>query len=328
MVNKRAVTLLLGSEATLRDRFLQSLRADLFKDPGAASLNEHYWDASKAELSDLLTHAQTAPFLAGHRLIIIDHVNAVKPSDQKILLKTLRENSGGAVWALMTDESGLKTAWLKSLAALGESVNCSGPFWDSEVRGWIVKRFRESGKSCDAATADRILSRVGKGMTLLELAIQRLLIYRADAPAVTVRDVEALLGSSAEENAFEVLSAMKTRGAGEALRMVRALRAEGLKATDVLTPILFQFEQLLRVKNCLTLGLGAADLPGRVPGIKSAYRANQAAELARRVSAGRIASDLRALIDCEAGIKRGELDETEALERCVLSLSDTVEAER
>lgn len=325
---KEAVTLLLGSETTLRDRFVKSLRASLFKDPGAASLNEYVWDASRDELHDLLTHAQTAPFLAEHRLLIVDRVHSVKAADQKPLIKCIRENTAHAVWVLMTEETAAKTAWLKSLAALGPSVQCTGPYWDSEIKGWIVKRFREAGKSCDAVTAERMIGRVGKSMTLLDLAIERLLIYRTDASAVTVRDVETLLGSSAEENAFEVLQAMKLQGAGAALRIVRGLRAEGLRATDVLNPVMFQFEQMLRVKNCLALGLGPSDLVQRVPGIKSAYRANQAAELARRVSAGRLHQDLETLIGCEAGIKRGELDETEALERCVLSLSDPVVAER
>jgi DNA polymerase-3 subunit delta len=323
---KDAVTLLLGSEATLRDRFLQPLRTSLFADPGLASLNEHRWDASRDELTDLLTHAQTAPFLADRRLVIIDHVESVKEPDQKSLLKCIREHSASTAWVFMTDERAAKSGWLKALGGLGKSVDCSGPFWDSEVRGWIVKRLKDSGKNCGPGVADVLLDRVGKSTTLLDLAIERLVIYCKDAPSVTPQDAEKLLGRSAEENAFEIVAAMKTRGAAAALRMVRGLRAEGSSIQEVLNPIAFQYEQLLKVKNCLTMGLPAADAARQLR--MTPYRVNQASELARRVSAERLRQDLGLLIECEEKIKRGELDETEALERCVLGLSDFVETER
>ncbi|MBP9733729.1 MAG: DNA polymerase III subunit delta [Candidatus Omnitrophica bacterium] len=324
---KDAVTLLLGSEATLRDRFLEPLRSSLFKDPGSASLNEHRWDASRDELSDILTHAQTAPFLSDHRLIVIDYVDKVKAPDQKSLIKCIRENSGRTVWVIMTEERAAKTAWLKSLAALGKTVDCATPYREGDIKGWIVKRFRESGKSCDPGTADVMMNRVGKSMTLLDLAVERLTIYCADAPAVTMKDAEALLGRSAEENAFEIVHSMKTRGAGAAIKMVRGLKAEGSYVQEILSPIAYQFEQLLRVKNCLATGLGAGDVAEKFF-YRNSYRANQAVDLARRLSAGRLRKDLESLIECEEKIKRGELDETEAIERCVLSLGDLVEGER
>lgn len=294
-----------------------------------ASLNEHHWDASRpdASLTDLLNHAQTAPFLADRRLFLIDHIDAVKESDQKSLARAIRESSDKTVWVLMTDERQPKTAWLKSVAALGRSEDCSTPYREGDIRGWVVKRFRELGKTVDARLADVLMDRVGKSITQLDLAIERLAIYRKDAPTVTPADAEALLGRSAEENAFEIISAMKTKGAAAALKIVRGLRAEGSSVQEVLNPIAFQFEQLLKVKNCLTLGLGAGDVAEKFF-YRNSYRANQAVDLARGLKGERLRADLGALIECEEKIKRGELDETEALEACVLRLGDAVEGER
>lgn len=324
---KDSVTLLLGSEATLRDQFVLPLKKTLFSDPGMASLNEHRWDASRDDITDLLTHAQTAPFLADRRLVLVDHVDAVKESDQKTLLKSIREHSDKTVWVLMTDERAAKTAWLKSLAALGRSQECATPYREGDIKGWVVKRFRDLGKTADARTADILMDRVGKSITQLDLAIERLVIYKKDAPAVTAADAESLLGRSAEENAFEIIAAMKQRGAASALRIVRGLRAEGSSVQEILNPIAFQFEQLLKVKNCLALGLGVGDVAEKFFW-RNTYRANQAADMARGLSSDRLRADLSTLIECEEKIKRGELEETEALESCVLRLSDAVELER
>ncbi len=324
---KDSVTLLLGSETALRDQFVLPLKKTLFPDPGSASLNEVRWDAERDELTDLLNHAQTAPFLAERRLILVDHVDALKESDQKVLIKTIRDHSDKTVWVLMTDERAAKTAWLKSLSALGATRDCATPYRDGDIKGWIVKRFRDLGKTADARTADVLMDRTGRSLTQLDLAIERLVIYRKDAPSVTAADAEMLLGRSAEENAFEIVAALKQRGAGAALRIVRSLRSEGASVQEVLNPIAFQFEQLLKVKNCLALGLGAGDVAEKFFW-RNTYRANQACDLVRNLSAERLKSDLLALIECEAKTKRGELDETEALEACVLRLGETVELQR
>jgi DNA polymerase-3 subunit delta len=323
---KDAVTLLLGSETQLRDEVIRPLREKLFPDASSISLNEHRWDASREPLTDLLTHAQTAPFLADKRLLIIDHVDKVDDTERDAFLKAVRTSSQQhAVWILMTEQYAAKTVWLKSLAAISQSRDCSTPFREDQIKSWIIKRFKEEGKTADSRVAEVMLERVGKSVTLLGMAIEQLVIYRKDSAGVTAADAEALLGRSAEENAFEIISAAKYKGASAAIRIVRGLKSEGLVLQEILGPLGFQFDQLLRAKNCLAVGMGAGDIANRIK--LTPYRANQVADLARRITPERMRKDLETLLDCEEKIKRGELEETEALEVCLLRLGE-IETDR
>lgn len=332
---KESVTLLLGGETTLRDSALQKIRAEVFADPSEALMNEYRWSPAQGDISELLTQAQTAPFLSSRRLLIAENLETLKAADRPLLTETIKRTSAHAAWVLIGDPRAVEdsdarkkaTAWFNTLAALGAKVDCSTPFREGDIKGWIVKRFRELGKNADARVADTLLDRVGKTLTQLDLAIERLVIYRKDAPSVTAADAEALLGRSAEENAFEIIAAVKTRGPAAAIRIVRALRAEGVSVQEVLSPIAFQFDQLLKIKNCLAQGLGVGDVAERFFW-RNTYRAGQAAELVRNLSGERLRADLGALIECEESMKRGELDETEALESCVLRLGSAVELER
>jgi len=315
-----AVTLLAGRETILRDEHLRRIRTALFKNPSAAQLDQHWFDASRQTLMEILAAAQTPPFSAPKRLVVIDGVEAFKDADRKMLLPALKNPSPHAVWVLITAEKNIRRGFLGQVAAVAKVHSCETPYREAEIRDWLRKQFGRWGKTADFKAVAVILELIGKDLTQLAAAAEQLAVFTGERKAVTVGDAEALLGESAERNVFDLYDALKGGRPEVAWKILRRLKTQGKRAHEVFGSLAWQFDRMLRVRNLLDQGMGPADVSRELgmPG----FFAEQAVRRAKGMNAGKLKKDLGLLIGCDRDIKRGRVREDLALERCVLALSE------
>jgi len=314
------ITLLVGKETVLRDERISRIQKTLFKDKSVRDLNQHTLNASRQPLTEILTHAQTVPFLSEKRLLIVEGVDTLPERDRKLFLKHLKSSPRFAVWILMTDAKNTRSAFLKQLAGMAEVVSCEAPYKDGEVKGWIRKKFAEVKKAVEPRAVEIIFEFIGKNLTSLAHAVEQLTLYTSDRKTVTAEDVEALLGESADQNIFNLYDALKAKRLNEALKILHRLKTQGRRPHEIIASLTWQFDRVLRIKNLLNQGLGAADIAAELR--IHAFFAEQAIRRARGLKAESLKKDLRVLLDCDISVKRGLLREDLALEKCVLSLNE------
>ena len=105
-------------------------------------------------------------------------------------------------------------------------VRCEGVATLADAQRWILARLRESGKEVDPAAPRALAAMVGPDIGRLRREVDRILLYAADQPAVTVADVAALAGPPVAHDDWAVTRAIERGAADVALREV-GLALEG-----------------------------------------------------------------------------------------------------
>jgi len=144
-------------------------------------------------------------------------------------------------------------------------------------------------------------------------------LYAKERSCVGVEDVAALVGHSAEENAFELYQWVADSKFNEAFRVRERLKEEGYAGFEIMGSLVWQWERHLKVRNLLDQGVGRADISRelRIP----EYYLDATIERARRMSRESVRQNLRALVDCDSAMKSGRLEGAVALDRCLVELS-------
>ena len=318
MVTPAPVTLLLGREEVLREPEIRSIERALFRDPSQRDLNRHAVSGSDTGLSEILTLAETAPFLAEKRLIILREADRLKADDQKTLLAHLKAPRF-SIWVLVSDEARPKAALFRELAKTARVVMCQAPYKDADVLAWIRKKAAERKKQMEGDAAWLLLELCGRDLGQLEMRIEQLCLLKGADEKVRRTDVEALApASSAAQTAFYLYEMLEKGRPEAAWKILKKLKEDGAKPLEILGGLIWRFERDVRIRNLLDRGAGAADAAEAL-GL-SGYQAGRDVERARALDKRRAQKGLALLAECDAAIKRGTLEPELALERCLLGL--------
>ncbi len=317
---KRPVTLLLGEEVVLRDEHVRGIAEKLFPDESTRKLNFDSFTAGETPLMEIIGRAQTRPFLAEKRLIVLKGLDRLADEDKKTLVGHLRNPAVFTVWVVQVDSpQAVQRGPLHDLMGFARVVRAMTPAGEGEVKLWLRRRLEARGKSMDGPAMDLLLERVGKSCTLLALRLDELTLYAGDRPRLTRGDVEALIGDSAQASAFQLYEALAEARYADALKILYRLKGEGVHPLEILGALVWRWDRDMRLRNMLDRGLGAGEV-SRELRIPDYYR-DRALRRARDISPERAERELGALLECDRMVKTGELEASLALDRCVLELA-------
>lgn len=199
-------------------------------------------------------------------------------------------------------------ALLAALRPLAEVHDVAAPK-EQDLVPWIVRRARERGAEIDAEAAAELARLVGPNLALLATEVEKLALYTRGR-AVTVADVQALVGDIREANVWDLTQAAVEGRAADATRTLAHLLDEGESAQGLLALLAGEFRRM-----ALYLALRRERLPAgelaRAVGVSS----RALPHLGRRAErfAGHVTDAYDAVLEADAAIKRGRLDEQTAL---------------
>jgi DNA polymerase-3 subunit delta len=84
----------------------------------------------------------------------------------------------------------------------------------------VKKAVAESGQQIDSAAARLVAERAGADIVRLRGDVERLLLYAAGKPKITVADVQDVVGAETAQDDWAVTNAIQNRNPGEALRQL------------------------------------------------------------------------------------------------------------
>ncbi|HXF50628.1 MAG TPA: DNA polymerase III subunit delta [Dehalococcoidia bacterium] len=180
---------------------------------------------------------------------------------------------------------------------------------EQDLVPWIVRRARDRGAGMDAEAAAELARLVGPNLALLATEIEKLALY-ADGRPITASDVQALVGDVREAKVWDLTQAAVEGRAADATRTLAHLLDEGESPQGLLALL---GGELRRV--ALYLALRRERLPADELARAAGVSSRALPHLARRAErlAGRVTEAYDALLDADAAIKRGVLDEQTAL---------------
>ncbi len=258
------VVCLLGDEPFLVGRALAALEAEVLAGAADPGLGRELFTAPAATAASVRSAAETLPLLGGRKLVVVRDAHRWSADQWKPLLPYLASPNPSTCLVLVAEKIDRRLKAGKAVLAAAEVVRCDRPR-DAELAGWVRRLAEEQGLRLDPRVVQSLVLRVGPDLQLLAQEVDKLRSFAGDGGAVTLDDVEALVGESRATTVFALCDALGERNMDKAVGALRRLLALGEPPVRLLYMIARHFRHLRAARDL-------ADGPGRV-GPKQAAKA-------------------------------------------------------
>ena len=315
--NIPSVLLFEGEEEHLKQAALDALQKKLLPE-GLEELNRTLLDAP--ETDQIIAAAETLPFMADRRLIIIrDHpaLTGRAEADGR-LVDYLPSVPSTAVLVFFCTQ---KPDGRKKLYAAVRKLNgivVFSPMKDRELTSFVIAAFRDLGKECDERTADFLVFTCGNDTGLLLTEIAKVASHAGDAPSVHPDSVRAVATPSAECTVFQMVDAVVSGQSSRAFLLMRNQLLAGTDRMYMLSMLLRQFRLLQHIKIMQYEKRSSADIRSAL-GVPP-FAVDQYVRQASGWSNGQVKTAVNLCFDTEYAVKSGRLNADGAVEAVMLKL--------
>ena len=239
----RDVYLLYGEEAYLREYNRKALVSALSSP--SDTLNRASFAGDDLDVKQLLSLAQTLPFMAEKRVITVKNSGFFKNACDE-LFDYLNAPSHDTV--LIFDESDVdkRSRNFKAAVRLGAAVEAAG-YKEPELKRWIAGYLGKSGRQIRETTAELIISRVGTDMSQIAGELEKLISSSGDRPIISDEDVKAICIINPSGTVFQMIDAMASKKQHEAVSIYYEMLAQKQNPYGILALIERHFRILLTV---------------------------------------------------------------------------------
>lgn len=220
--------LIVGADELKRDAAVRRLRSRVPADMADFNLDE-LDGASLEEPGQLISSAQTMPFCADFRLVIVNGAGELVKPVSEAVVSYLADPNPQCVLCLVAEKLAKNTRLYKAVAKVGpHSVIDCAPLKRWELPPYVVKLAQKRGLSMDNAAAQELVERVGESTVALDNQIATLAQLVGDAGRITLADVEANVAQIAEVSPWAFADAVCERNAPRAMEMLNLMKVPSL----------------------------------------------------------------------------------------------------
>lgn len=327
---------------SLRER-LDELRSSL-DDDGMLASNTVVLDGRRTSLAEVTAACDTVPFLAAHRLVIVEGLLArLAGAGRGRRAQTGGRPAGGrgpsaeiAAWLPLADYVGrmppsthlvLVDGEVQGENALRDALKGKGEVREfrpldlrsDAVRKWLQNRARSLGLALTPGAVRLLADSVGNDLWTMSGELEKLSVYAGGRP-VSEEDVRALVSAVRETSVFPLVDAIVEGRPAAAVRLLRQMFRQQSSASYVLAMIQRQLRHLAVAREMMEAGASSRRI-GEV--VRLPYQAlDRLLEQATRYPPLRLRAAFRRLLEADLQIKRGIYHDELALELLVHDLAE------
>ena len=306
-----------GPEENLKAAALTQLRKALLPE-GLEELNETVLDAPATDA--LIAAAETLPFLADRRLVIVrEHPALTGRGEGDDRLKDYIANAPdtAVVVFLVRGKADARKKLYLAIKKHGNIVSFN-PMTDAELNAWIVRTFASLGKECAPQTASLLAFTVGGGTALLRQEIDKLSALAGERSVITDEDVKQVATRSIECTIFEMVDAVVARQEGRAFGLLRDMLTAGEQRLGILAMLLRQYRLLQHVKIMQYEKKPVQEIKNNL-GV-APFAAERCIRQAAAYTGGEVRQAVDICLTTEMNVKSGQFNDEGALESAMLRL--------
>lgn len=272
------VYLLYGEEAYLKKQYKDRMTKAML--PDGDTMNYAYYEGKGINPSELIDLAETLPFFAERRLIVVENSNFFKNAAPELAdyMKNIPETT---CFLFVENEVDKRGKLYKTVKEKGRIVEM-GRQDEKTLLYWIAGNVRKEGRQIKESTARYLVSKTGTDMENLEKELEKLFSYTlpeaslsASAGAdhlegrdkeasenieITVKDIDAVCTTQISNKIFDMIEAVAAKHQKKALNYYYDLLALKEPPMRILYLLARQFRILLQVKDLLDRGNDKAQI--------------------------------------------------------------------
>ena len=276
----RPVYLLYGGEPFLEEALFRELK-NATVEPATADFNFHVFGPAQDQIAQALGVAQTQPFFAERRLVVVRDAPIFSASRKKAddaeegeeetkgsageeqLIAYLKSPVPSTCLVFICDDNvDSRKKVTKAVIGTGGAVECK-PYRLDEAIHWAESRSTSIyGKKLNDAAARLLIDKVGADLRLIDNELQKLALYAGDAKQITVPDVDMLVGGMAETEIFRLTEAVMLKDRVKAIELLARILRQVDHPLQVLAALTNRFRQILTVKALVARGTTLREGPG------------------------------------------------------------------
>ena len=271
-------------------------------------------DTNQKEIIDL---AETLPFFAERRLILIEDSGLFKKSAEE-LADYMDSVPDTTYFIFVEQEVDRKTKMYKAVKKLGNAVEFVRQT-DETLARWVEGRIRKNGKNITRDAYNLFVTKTGSDMENMDKELEKLLCYTLDKDYIDVADVEAVTTEQTENKVFDMVDAVANHQQKKAFDLYYDLLALKEPAMRILYLITNQFQRLIVVKAMTNQGFGNKDIASKAGCPEWAVKKYQSQ--CRAFSMDQLKQAVRDGVGYEEAVKTGRMGDAMAVELFITQYS-------
>lgn len=309
------IYLLYGSEDYLKQQYKQKLKQALI--PADDTINFSRFEGKHADPQAIIDLAETLPFFADYRLILIEDSGFFKNSCEA-LANYLPALTPSTILVFSESEVDKRGKMYKTANKTGRAVEFAQQK-EQLITRWILGRLKKENKKITQSVLELFLSKTGPDMGNIDKELEKLLCYTLHKEVVEACDVQAVCTEQITNQIFEMVNAIGKRDQKRALSLYYDLLALKEAPMRILYLMNRQFRILLDLTSMQKAGLDAKTMASKA-GIPP-FAVRRSLEQAARFQEKELIQALNDGASLETDSKTGKITDQIAVELLIVTYS-------
>ncbi len=311
----KQVYLLYGEESYLKRQYRDKIKNAVVDVDD--KMNFSAFEGKGIDAKEVISIADTLPFFAEKRLILIENSGLFKGSADE-LSAYIKQMPESTYMVFVEDEVDKRSKMFKAVKAQGSVVEFPRQKQELLMR-WVAGRIKREHKNITTHAMQLFLSMTGDDMENIDKELEKLLCYCMNRDSITPEDVEAICSGKVNNQIFDMVNAIAAKNQKQALELYYDLLELKEPPMRILFLIARQFQILFQVKDLRKQGFDGSTIASKagIPPFAVKRNLSQASGFSIEQLAG-------ALSDCakaEEDIKTGRMNDQLAVELLIMQYS-------
>lgn len=306
--NFRSVYLLFGEEEFLKKSYKNRLREAI---AGEDSMNYNYFEGKGLDVAEIISLADTMPFFAERRLILLEDTGFFKSAAGEELVAYLPRMPESTCMIFVESEVDKRNRLYKKVKELGYAAELSRQD-AAQLARWAGGILAKDGKKITGRTMEHFLAAAGDDMENIRMELEKLICYVGDREVVTDQDVEAICTVHVTSRIFDMVGAIVAGNTRKAMDLYEDLLTLKEPPMRILYLIARQFNQILQVKELMGKGMDRSAIASKLK--MQPFVVGKTMPQARAFTKEQILSYVDLCVESEEAVKTGRLQDRLAVE--------------
>ena len=311
----KTVYLLYGDEAYLKKQYKDKLKNALSAPDD--TMNYAYFEGKDINAKAVIDLAATMPFLAEHRLIIMENTGFFKSSNED-MASFAKEIPETTCMVFVEQEVDKRSKMFKAVKDAGRVIEMARQD-EGTLKRWIMGILKRENKTLTEQTLNLFLQKAGDDMENIEKELEKLICYCMGREIITSEDVEAVCVTRVTNQIFDMINAIAEKRQEAALSLYKNLLTLKEPPMRILFLIARQFNLLMQVKAMRAAGnnnQSIAEKTGLHGFIVGKY-ITQSGKFTREM----LREAVEACVNTEEAVKTGRMNDVMSVELLIIKYS-------
>ena len=213
----------------------------------ADTMNCAFFEGKDIPVPEMLDLADTMPFLAPRRVIVVEDSGFFKNGQEK-LAEFFRRIPPTTHFIFLETEVNKSTKTYKEAAKCGyiAELNEMPP---ATLKKWILSRFQSAGYRITGGAMELFLQYTGSDMNRIDTELEKLFAYKAESKEVREEDVEEITCRNIENHIFVMTDAAARQNRDRALQEYYDLLALKVDSGFILSQVIRQINLMYQARS-------------------------------------------------------------------------------